>query len=262
MIWPIPSGKKIDEKAMLEHLRARVKGQDAILRDVARLISLRDGKRRLRLHLAKDIRNRPICNLLFLGPTGTGKSEVAKAIGSYLFEAESAILRFDGDELTTPDALPRLIGLPMGYEGAEKGGQLTRPVMANSKRVILFDDFDKAYPSIHDLFLTLMGEGRLTEEGSGETVDCTQCVIILTSNAEYEAIGKIQREFSDYHEMVNAVKGRIAESKVLRPEILGRIDRVYVLGSLDGMVATVFPNEIPAKVDPDPITYSGMIDWY
>jgi ATP-dependent Clp protease ATP-binding subunit ClpB len=253
MIWPIPSRKKIDEKAMLEHLWARVQEQDAILRDVARLI---------RLQHAKDMRNRPICNLLFLGPTGMGKSEVAKAIGSYLFEAESAILRFDGSELNTPEALPRLIGASMIYEGAEEGGQLTRPVMANGRRVILFENIDKAHPLIGDLFLTLMGEGRLTEQGSGKFVDFTQCIIILTSNAEYEAIGEIQREVSDYHEMFNAVKGHIAESKVLRPEILGRIDRVYVLGSLDGMVATVFPNEIPAKVDRDPITDSGMTDWY
>jgi ATP-dependent Clp protease ATP-binding subunit ClpA len=218
---------KIDEKAMLEHLQSRVKGQDNILRDVARLI---------RLQAAKQEKDRPICNLLFLGATGTGKTELAKAIGSYLFEDEKAIIRFDCSELTAPESKSRLIGHPIGYVGSEQGGQLTRPVMANGRRVILFDEIEKAYPPVFDLFLQMMGEGRLTEQGSGKTVDYSQCIIILTSNANADEIGKIQRETSDYHEMVNAVKGHLAESKVFRPEILGRIDRVYVFQPLEGMV--------------------------
>jgi len=108
--------------------------------------------------------------------------------------------------------------------------------MANPRRLILFDEIEKAYSGVFDLFLQLMGEARLTEQGSDKTADYSQSILILTSNAHAEQIGRIQKEVSDYHEMVNAVKGYLAESKVFRPEILGRIDRVYVFQPLEGMV--------------------------
>ena len=146
------------------------------------------------------------------------------------------MLRFDCSELSGPEAKTRLVGTPTGYIGSEQGGQLTRPVMANPRRLILFDEIEKAYPPVFDLFLQLLGEGRLTEQGSGKVVNYTQCLFILTSNAHAEAIGKIQAEMSDYHEMLNAVKGELAEAKVFRPEILGRIDKVYVFRPLEGMV--------------------------
>jgi ATP-dependent Clp protease ATP-binding subunit ClpC len=212
---------------MAAALKDRVKGQDHVIDDLVRLLKLEWGKEK---------RKRPIANLLFLGPTGTGKTELAKAIAEYLYGDEKAMLRFDCSEFTGPEAKTRLIGTPLGYVGSGQGGQLTRPVINNPKRLVLFDEIEKAYAQVMDLFLQLMGDGRLTEQGSGEVADFTQSIVILTSNAEAEAIGKLQEEMDDYHEMVNAVKSHLAATGKFRPEIVGRIDRVYVFKPLAGMV--------------------------
>lgn len=216
--------RRIDEAEFRDHLDARVRGQSHVTADVARLI---------RLQWGKQSRNRPIACLLLLGPTGTGKTELAKALASYLFNDEKAMLRFDGPDLAGAEAKSRLIGLPRGYVGWESGGAITRPVLNNPRRLILFDEVEKAWPGVFDLFLTMMGEGRLTEQGSNKVADFTQSIIVLTSNAEHEAIGRIQDEVEDPDERTDAVKKHLRDSQVFRPEIVGRFDKIYVFRPLD-----------------------------
>jgi ATP-dependent Clp protease ATP-binding subunit ClpA len=217
----------IDEAKLVAHLRSRVKGQDEIIEDVARLI---------RLSWMKDKRTRPVCNLLFLGPTGTGKTELAKAICEHLFGDEQALLRFDCSELASAEmGKSRLTGSSSGYVGSEQGGQLTRPMFANPKRVVLFDEIEKAHPTVFDLLLQVMGEGRLTEQGSGKTADFTQSVIIMTSNSLADSMGKAVQGLTDYPRIMNAIKTLLAESGTFRPEILGRVDKVYLFKPLAGM---------------------------
>jgi len=177
---------RIDEAEMCKSLKSRVRGQDHVIDEVVRFI---------RLQWAKQERKKPVANLLFLGPTGTGKTELAKAMAGYLFGDEKNMLLFDCSDFSGPEGKTRLIGTPTGYVGADAGGQLTRPVLNNPRRLIVFDEVEKAWPGVFDLFLSMMGDGRLTEQGSGKAADFTQCVIVLTSNAEQDALSAIQRHF-------------------------------------------------------------------
>lgn len=221
----------LDPEKFETALLARVRGQDEIVKSVAKLI---------RLQLAKTNSGRPIANLLFLGPTGTGKTELAKAIAEALFGDEKAMIRFDCSEFTGDHSKDRLIGMPLGYHGAEMGGQLTRPMQGDGRRLILFDEIEKAHPSIFDLFLQLMGEGRLTEQGSGKTVDFSKCIIVLTSNAQSEQIVSISNTYSDSIEKLNAVKSHLADTHTFRTEIMARIDKVFVFNSLNNkMIAEI-----------------------
>jgi ATP-dependent Clp protease ATP-binding subunit ClpC len=219
--------RQINVEEMAEALNDRVKGQEHVTDDLSRVI---------KQQWAKEKRKRPIANLLFVGPTGTGKTELAKAMAEYLYKDEKAMIRFDCSELSDGASKSRLVGAPLSYQGGDKGGQLTRPVINNPKRLILFDEIEKAYTEVLDLFLQMMGDGRLTEQGSGEVADFTQSIIVLTSNLEAEAIGKLQEEMTDPHELVNAVKSQLVATGKFRPEIAGRIDKVYVFKKLQGIV--------------------------
>lgn len=219
--------RQINVEEMSAALNDRVKGQNHVIDDLCKVV---------KIQWAKEKRKRPIVNLLFVGPTGTGKTELAKAMAEYLYKDEKAMIRFDCSELSDGSAKSRLVGAPISYVGGDRGGQLTRPVINNPKRLILFDEIEKAYTEVLDLFLQMMGDGRLTEQGSGEVADFTQSIIILTSNLEAEAIGKLQEEMTDPHELVNAVKSQLVATGKFRPEIAGRIDKVYVFKKLEGIV--------------------------
>ncbi|MFA5138240.1 MAG: AAA family ATPase [Elusimicrobiota bacterium] len=218
----------VDENKLLAHLTSRVKGQDEILHDVAKLI---------RLSWKKQERTRPICSLLLLGPTGTGKTELAKAITEFLYGDEKDMLRFDCSELANSEmAKSRLTGSSAGFRDSESGGQLTRPMFANPRRLILFDEIEKAHPLVFDLLLQMLGDGRLTEQSTGKVADFTQSIVVLTSNAIAEQMAKTTQGMTDYHEILNALKTLLSESGTFRPEILGRIDKVYLFKPLQGMV--------------------------
>jgi ATP-dependent Clp protease ATP-binding subunit ClpC len=219
--------RPINVEEMTAALNDRVKGQEHVTADVSRLI---------KLQWAKEKRKRPIANLLFVGKTGTGKTELAKAMAEYLYKDEKAMLQFDCGDLKTPESIVRLIGSPVGYVGSERGGELTRAVLNNPKRLILFDEVEKAHTQVLDVFLSMMGDGRLAEQGSGKVADFTQSIIILTSNEGADAVTKLQEEITDPHELTNAVKGQLVAGGKFRPEIAGRIDKVYVFKPLEGIV--------------------------
>lgn len=216
--------RTIDEQAMRTALKKRVRGQDHIIDDLSGFIRLQWGKER---------RGKPIASMLFVGPPATGKTELAKTITEYLFDDEKNMLRFDCSELSGAEGKTRLIGTPTGYVGAAQGGQLTRPMLSNPKRLVLFDEIEKAYDGIFDLLLQMLGEGRLTEQGSNKTADFTQSIVVLTSNSQHEAIAKLQEQFEDPFELGNAVRGVLRDSQAFRPEIISRFDQVYVFKPLD-----------------------------
>ena len=201
-----------------ERLHERVIGQDEAISAVANAI------RRSRSGLSDP--NRPIGSFIFLGPTGVGKTELAKALAVFLFDDERSMVRIDMSEYMEKHAVARLIGAPPGYVGFEEGGQLTEAVRRRPFSVILFDEIEKAASEVFNLFLQILDDGRLTD-GQGRTVDFRNSIIIMTSNIGSNWI----QEESD----VSKIKSRIQEAlrAHFRPEFLNRIDEIVIFKRLD-----------------------------
>ncbi|GLV57246.1 ATP-dependent Clp protease ATP-binding subunit ClpC [Dictyobacter sp. S3.2.2.5] len=213
-------------------LRRRVIGQDEAISAVARAI------RRSRAGL-KDPR-RPIGSFLFLGPTGVGKTELARSLAAELFGGESNLIRLDMSEYMEPHTVSRLFGSPPGYVGHDDGGQLTEQVRRRPYSVILLDEVEKAHPEVFNSLLQIMDDGRLTD-GQGRTVDFKNTVVIMTSNAGSADLrravnmGFVYRKGDDAraeeHEVMRS-KAMEGLKKVFRPEFINRIDQVVVFHSL------------------------------
>jgi ATP-dependent Clp protease ATP-binding subunit ClpB len=211
---------------MEEGLRQRVVGQEEALVAVANAV------RRSRAGLGDE--KRPIGSFLFLGPTGVGKTETARALAEFLFDDERAMLRLDMSEYHDKYTVSRLIGAPPGYIGYEEGGQLTEPVRRRPYSVILFDEVEKAHPDVYNVLLQVLDDGRLTD-GQGRTVDFKNTVIILTSNIGSMQIQTIEeRDLPPEDKRDLIVRAVLEEArKAFRPEFLNRLDDVVVFRRLE-----------------------------
>jgi ATP-dependent Clp protease ATP-binding subunit ClpB len=208
---------------MEERLHERVVGQDEAIQAVS------DAVRRARAGL-KDPR-RPIGSFLFLGPTGVGKTELARALAEFLFDDEAALVRIDMSEYMEKFSVSRLVGAPPGYVGYDEGGQLTEAVRRRPYQVVLLDEIEKAHPDVFNVLLQVLDDGRLTD-GQGRTVDFKNTVVIMTSNIGSAAIAATNARVGDaaYEQMKREVTDALRSQ--FRPEFLNRVDEVIVFHAL------------------------------
>jgi ATP-dependent Clp protease ATP-binding subunit ClpB len=222
----IPISKLVEsEKEKLlqleDELHQRVVGQEEAVTAVA------DAIQRSRAGLADP--NRPTASFIFLGPTGVGKTELAKALAAYLFDTEDALVRIDMSEYMEKHTVSRLIGAPPGYVGYEEGGQLTESIRRRPYAVILFDEIEKAHNDVFNIMLQILDDGRVTD-AQGHTVDFKNTVIIMTSNIGSQYILDLAGDDTRYNEMRGRVMDAMRTS--FRPEFLNRIDEVIIFHAL------------------------------
>ncbi|HKU81350.1 MAG TPA: ATP-dependent chaperone ClpB [Candidatus Tumulicola sp.] len=225
----IPVSKLLEgERQKLLHLEdelhRRVIGQNEAVDAVAEAVL------RTRSGLADP--NRPIGSFIFLGPTGVGKTELARALAEYLFDDERALIRIDMSEYQEKHTVARLLGAPPGYVGYDEGGQLTEAVRRRPYSVILFDEIEKAHPDVFNVFLQILDDGRLTD-GQGRTVDFKNTIVIMTSNVGSHRILEHRGSFdgADYAVMRATVLDELRQH--FRPEFLNRVDEIIVFHALD-----------------------------
>jgi len=233
---------------MEERLHQRVIGQDEAIAAVS------DAIRRARAGL-KDPR-RPIGSFIFLGPTGVGKTELARALAQFLFDSEEAMVRIDMSEYMEKHTVSRLIGAPPGYIGFEEGGQLTEAVRRRPYRVVLFDEIEKAHPDVFNVLLQILEDGRLTD-GQGHVVDFKNTVVIMTSNvgtAQIRHQGPLgfQRNGSagEREQLRKAVYDELR--RTFRPEFLNRVDEIIIFESLNQeqirQIVTLLINDLRKRI--------------
>ena len=204
---------------MEERLKRRVVGQDEAL------VAVSNAVRRARAGL-QDV-NRPIGSFIFLGPTGVGKTETARALAEFLFDDEQAMVRIDMSEFMEKHSVARLIGAPPGYVGYEEGGYLTEAVRRRPYSVLLFDEIEKAHPDVFNILLQILDDGRLTD-GHGRTVDFRNAVITMTSNVGSQFLSELgEREYDE-------IRKRVMESvrSTFKPEFINRIDDIIIFHPL------------------------------
>ncbi|GAB0495506.1 hypothetical protein MMPV_006808 [Pyropia vietnamensis] len=202
-------------------LSARVIGQPEAVRSVSEAVQ------RSRAGLSSP--NRPIASLLFCGPSGTGKTELAKALAATLFDSESSVVRIDMSEYQERFNVSRLIGAPPGYIGSDQGGQLTEAVRRRPYSVVLLDEVEKAHPDVFNVLLQVLDDGRLTDS-QGRTIDFTNTVVIMTSNLGSESIMALSGGEGGYEEMRAAVLSAVRQA--FRPEFVNRLDETIVFHPL------------------------------
>ncbi len=218
----IPVSKLLQEEArklliMEEHLGRRVVGQ------FEAIVAVSDALRRARSGLQDP--NRPLGSFIFLGPTGVGKTQLARALAEFLFDDERAMVRVDMSEFMEPHSVARLIGAPPGYVGYEEGGALTEAVRRRPYAVLLLDEIEKAHPEVFNVLLQILDEGRLTD-GHGRTVDFKNTIIIMTSNLGSAYIQELEDEAAIREKVLEALKA------AFRPEFLNRVDEVLIFHRL------------------------------
>jgi len=220
----IPTGRLLEGEAqklvhMEDRLRQRVIGQDDALAHVSNAV------RRSRAGLSDT--HRPIGSFIFLGPTGVGKTELARALAEFLFDDEKLMIRIDMSEYMEKHSVSRLIGAPPGYVGYEEGGQLTEQVRRHPYSVVLFDEIEKAHPDVFNVLLQILEDGRLTD-GKGRTVDFRNTVLVMTSNVGSTAIFE--------HAARDAERARKEAMEALRaafrPEFINRMDEIVIFNAL------------------------------
>jgi len=220
----IPAGRLLEGEMqkllrMEDELGRRVVGQALAVREVS------DAVRRARAGISDP--NRPTGSFLFLGPTGVGKTELAKALADFLFDDERAMVRIDMSEYSEKHSVARLVGAPPGYVGYEEGGQLTEAVRRRPYSVVLLDEVEKAHPEVFDLLLQVLDDGRLTD-GQGRTVDFRNVILIMTSNLGSSYLVDLTVPYEQRREQVLAV---VREH--FRPEFLNRLDGIVTFEPLD-----------------------------
>jgi ATP-dependent Clp protease ATP-binding subunit ClpB len=235
----IPAGRLLEGEAqklvhMEERLRQRVVGQDGALARVSNAV------RRSRAGLSDT--KRPIGSFIFLGPTGVGKTELARALAEFLFDDEKLMIRIDMSEYMEKHSVSRLIGAPPGYVGYEEGGQLTEQVRRHPYSVVLFDEIEKAHPDVFNVLLQILEDGRLTD-GKGRTVDFRNTVLVMTSNVGSTAIFELAAKDPE-HARKEAMEALRAS---FRPEFINRIDEIVIFdplgkAQLEGIVKLLLKN--------------------